>query len=107
MIPRALIALTVAALLQIGSQEGTSLDGKPLIRPLALPNQAKLEADLKMHEEKSSPRELRNNEFGRHVDELMQGWLTFIAQAFPEDRAQREADAQHVRLEMVQRLTAK
>ena len=46
MIARALV-LALAAMLQIGTQEGTSLGGKPLIRPLTLPNQAKLEADLK------------------------------------------------------------
>jgi chromosome segregation ATPase len=61
----------------------------------------KLEGELKVLETKRSPRELRNNAFRRHVEELMQGWLTYIAQAFPRQRDAKEAEAQQVRAEAI------
>ena len=58
------------------------------------------ESDLKALEHKRSPRELRNNEFRRHLEEFMQGWLTYITQAFLlDERAAKEAEAQRVRTE--------
>jgi hypothetical protein len=55
--------------------------------------------------QRRSPRELQNNVFQRHLEELMQGWLTYITQAFPEDREQMAAEAQRVRQETVALLT--
>jgi hypothetical protein len=73
---------------------------------LAKRDVVKLEGDLKVLEHKRSPRELRNNAFRRHLEELMQGWLTYIAQAFPEERLAKETEAQQVRTEVVTLLTA-
>lgn len=57
----------------------------------------RLESSLKVLEQKRSPRELRLNAFGRHVDELMQGWLTYIAQAFPSEIYNKQQEAQTIR----------
>jgi hypothetical protein len=65
----------------------------------------KFEAALKVLEQKRSPRELRNNAFGRHVDELMQGWLTYIAQAFPSEIYNKQQEAQSTREAAVAMLT--
>jgi hypothetical protein len=65
----------------------------------------KLESELKILENKRSPRELSNNAFRRHTEEMMQGWLTYIAQAFPRERDEREAEAQEVREKTISLLT--
>lgn len=65
----------------------------------------KLESELTILESKRSPRELANNAFRRHTEELMQGWLTYIAQAFPQERDTRAAEAQQVRETTIALLT--
>jgi hypothetical protein len=67
----------------------------------------RLEAEINVLEQQRSPRELRNNAFGRHVEEFMQGWLTFIAQAFPTEVYEKQAEAQTVRTATVSMLTGK
>lgn len=65
----------------------------------------RLESELKILESKRSPRELSNNAFRRHTEEMMQGWLTYIAQAFPRERDEKEAEAQVVREKTIGLLT--
>lgn len=67
----------------------------------------RLESEIKVLDQKRAPRELKHNAFGRHVEEFMQGWLTFIAQAFPNEVYEKQAEAQAVRAATVSLLTGK
>lgn len=55
-----------------------------------------LEGKLTVINEKRSPRTLRNNAFKRHLEEFMQGWFTYISQAFPDEQQRREGEARAV-----------
>jgi hypothetical protein len=67
--------------------------------------EAELKANIRGLEKRQSPSELRNNVFKRHLDEVMQGWLTYISQAYPRNRHERQEEAERICHETVAMLT--
>jgi hypothetical protein len=66
--------------------------------------EADVAAKISVLEQQKSPKEMKNNQFLRHIEEVMHGWLEFISSAYPDDRTARQAEAQRVRYETVQML---
>jgi hypothetical protein len=67
--------------------------------------EAELQGQVTALELRRSPKETKNRQFFRHIEELMHGWLQYIGQAYPEECKQKEAEAQRIKDETVKLLT--